>query len=211
MNKRSLTLLLAMTVLLIPPDSQGNWPAWGPLLSWNGLNGDGVANTGATCRGTPPTPTACPEAAEGPAPVCQVPDGHTTGRPDLTARVVRVIDGDTVILEGGERLRYLGVDTPELNECYGREAFLFNANLVKGKTLALYFDRQKRDRYQRLLAYAFLTDGTFVNAWLVRQGYATTWILSPNIARGVGGTPPAILDAENVARAAGRGLWTACR
>ena len=194
MNKRSLMLLLAMTVLLILPDSQGNWPAWGPLLSWNGLNDGGVVNTGATCRGTPPTPT--------PAPVC-VP---RTGRPDLIARVVRVIDGDTVVLEGGEHLRYLGIDTPELNECYGREAFLFNADLVKGKTLALYFDRQKRDRYHRLLAYAFLEDGTFVNVWLVRQGYATTWILSPNIAQG-----HAILDAENIARSAGRGLWKDCQ
>jgi endonuclease YncB( thermonuclease family) len=152
--------------------------------------------------------------------------------PDMTARVVWVIDGDTVILEGGEHLRYLGIDAPEIGdspECYGQEALWANIDLVENKTLSLYFDRQQRDRYGRLLAYAYLPDGDFVNRWLIRQGYATTWIISPNTAQG-----HTILDAETCperrpeappepvegpvegprrrdeARAAGRGLWSAC-
>jgi len=64
----------------------------------------------------------------------------------------------------GERLRYIGIDATELDECYGPEALRANINLVKGKALSLYFDRQLRDRYGRLLVYAYLPDGTFVNA-----------------------------------------------
>ena len=140
-----------------------------------------------------------------PSPSCPTPTPTPTPTPDVVARVTWVIDGDTVVLENGERLRYIGIDAPELDECYGQEALWADIDLVKGKTLALYFDRQLRDRYDRLLAYAYLPDGTFVNQWLVQQGYARAMIISPNIHLG-----EVILDAEDEARTAGRGLWRAC-
>ena len=131
----------------------------------------------------------------------------------MTARVTWVIDGDTVRLDNGEYLRYIGIDTPELGdeetgeppECYAEEALWADLRLVKNKSLNIYFDTEQRDRYNRLLAYAYLPDGTFINEWLIRQGYARTFIISPNTR-----LSRAILDAEDEARAAGRGLWGAC-
>jgi len=71
-----------------------------------------------------------------------------------------------VVLEDGERLRYIGIDAPELDECYGQEALWTNINLVKDKPImALYFDRQLRDPYGRLLAYAYLPDGMPNSVW----------------------------------------------
>jgi len=156
------------------------------------------ANMTPACPSPTPTPTPTPT----PMPT-----------PDMTARVTWVVDGDTVRLDNGEYLRYIGIDTPELGdeetgeppECYAEEALWADLRLVKNKSLNIYFDTEQRDRYNRLLAYAYLPDGTFVNAWLAREGYAKTLIISPNtqLAR-------AILDAEDEARAAGRGLWGAC-
>ena len=124
--------------------------------------------------------------------------------------VVRVIDGDTVELENGDRVRYLGIDTPETVhpdkpvECYGPEATERNKELVEGKMVSLLQDGPDRDGYDRLLRYVFI-DGTFVNGDLVWGGYA--------YARSYGDTPlfyQTLVQLERSAREGERGLWKAC-
>ena len=133
--------------------------------------------------------------------------GAPSGEP-AAAVVQRVVDGDTVVLIGGERVRYIGVDTPELHhprkpvEWYAREAAEFNRRLVDGKRVRLELDVQKRDRYQRLLAYVHLEDGTFVNAELLRQGYAQLLTIPPNVKH-----VDLFVQMQKEAREAGRGLW----
>src|SRR3954447_12250113 len=87
------------------------------------------------------------------------------------ARVQRVVDGDTVVLAGGERVRYIGVDTPESVkpgtpvQCFAEAASHFNTRLIEGERVRLRFDAERRDRYGRLLAYVYRArDGMFVNA-----------------------------------------------
>ena len=124
--------------------------------------------------------------------------------------VVRVIDGDTVELENGDRVRYLGIDTPETVhpdkpvECYGPEATERNKELVEGKMVSLLQDGPDRDSYDRLLRYVFV-DGTFVNGDLVWGGYA--------YARSYGDVPrfyQTLVQLERSAREGERGLWKAC-
>src|SRR5215213_8338511 len=104
-----------------------------------------------------------------------------------SARVQRVVDGDTVVLAGGERVRYIGVDTPESVkpgepvQCYAKAAGRANERLVEGQRVRLRFDAERRDRYGRLLAYVYRND-LFVNATLVKRGYARTLTIPPNVA-----------------------------
>jgi micrococcal nuclease len=100
-------------------------------------------------------------------------------------KVKRVIDGDTLLLINGERVRLIGVDTPETKhpqkpvQYFGREAYLFTKEMVDGKEAQFEFDRQKRDRYGRLLAYVYLLDGTFLNAEIIKQGYGFAYTRFP--------------------------------
>jgi endonuclease YncB( thermonuclease family) len=100
------------------------------------------------------------------------------GADSLRVKVHWVDDGDTIVVAGGERVRYLGINTPEVahkdepGEPFGDEAKAFNKKLVQGRWINLELAEQQRDHYGRLLAYVFLADGTFVNGELVRQGYA---------------------------------------
>ena len=133
------------------------------------------------------------------------------------ARLERVVDGDTIAVRIGEReerVRYIGIDTPETVkpeapvECFGPAAHDLNARLLggQGAALTLRFDRELRDRYDRLLAYVHRAgDGLFVNARLVAAGAARTLPIAPNTAHA------AQLGAlQHAARAAGRGLWSVC-
>ncbi len=114
--------------------------------------------------------------------------------------VERVVDGDTFKLASGERVRLIGIDTPEMHEseklyrdsrrsgqdaktiqALGRRSYAFTKKLIEGKTVRLEFDVEKRDKYNRLLAYAYLSDGTFVNAEIIRQGYASVMTYPPNV------------------------------
>ena len=96
----------------------------------------------------------------------------------LRVKVNWVDDGDTIVVAGDERVRYLGINTPEVAhkdepvEPFGDEAKAFNKKLVQDRWINLELAEQQRDPYGRLLAYVFLADGTFVNGELVRQGYA---------------------------------------
>jgi len=102
-------------------------------------------------------------------------------------KVASAVDGDTVKLTTGETLRYIGIDTPETKhprkpvEHFGKEASAVNEKLVSGKEILVEFDVTKRDKYGRLLGYVFLEDGTFVNAELVKKGYAKVITYPPNV------------------------------
>lgn len=94
-------------------------------------------------------------------------------------RVGTVFDGDTIRLESGEKVRYLGINAPEIGheegeetECMGLDAKKLNVSLVSKRRVKLEFDQPKEDRYGRLLAYVFLENGDMVNALLVRKGLA---------------------------------------
>ena len=128
----------------------------------------------------------------------------------LDGVVVRVIDGDTVHVRIGDRVekvRYIGVNTPEVHhptkgeEPGGREALALNRRLVDGKRVRLELDVQARDRYGRLLAYVWLGE-TMINAELVRLGYAQVMTVPPNVRH-----QELFLKLQRAAREAGRGLW----
>lgn len=128
----------------------------------------------------------------------------------LAGVVVRVVDGDTIHVRLGDRVekvRYIGVNTPELHhptkgrEPGGEEAARVNGELVAGKRVRLELDVQSRDRYGRLLAYVWVDD-LMVNAELVRRGYAQVMTVPPNVRH-----QRLFLILEREARAGGRGLW----
>lgn len=119
-------------------------------------------------------------------------------------RVVRVIDGDTIEIAGGARVRYIGIDTPEvypLEEYYGPEAWAKNRDLVERKVVTLEKDVTNRDRYGRLLRYVYV-DGVFVNAELVRLGYAQAVSYPPDTKH-----QERLAQLEEEAKEARRGLW----
>jgi len=117
------------------------------------------------------------------------------------ALVVSVIDGDTIELQGGRRVRYLGIDTPELGEYYADEATERNIELVEGKIVELQSGKRDEDEYGRLLRYVYV-DGIFVNAELVAQGYATAYIFDPDERYS-----QVLVQFEQYAKMRQRGLW----
>lgn len=139
-----------------------------------------------------------------------VAGAQPSGPAVLLGRVVRVIDGDTIHVQINgriEKVRYIGVNTPEVHhptkgeQPGGREAAAVNGALVSGKRLRLELDVQARDRYGRLLAYVWIGD-VMVNAELVRLGYAQVMTIPPNIRY-----QHLFLKLQRDARDAGRGLW----
>lgn len=126
-----------------------------------------------------------------------------------TAKVLEAIDGDTLLLEGGERIRYLLADAPEstgsAKDCFGPEAHAFNRELVEGRQVTLVYGEGCVDRFGRLLAYVFV-DGREVNTLLVERGHACVLHVPP-----AGSARRAEFQVlENEARRAGRGVWGAC-
>jgi micrococcal nuclease len=131
----------------------------------------------------------------------------------VEVQVVEVVDGDTIRVNvGGEvhTLRYIGIDSPETRdpnepvEWMGPEATQANRELVGGKTIYLEKDVSETDQYGRLLRYVFLTSGTFVNAELVRQGYAQAISYPPDVKY-----QHLLTEVQEEARENGRGLWAA--
>lgn len=125
-------------------------------------------------------------------------------------KVIRVIDGDTVELKNGERLRYNDIDTPETVhsskpvECYGPQASAKNKDLVEGEIILVELGNPDKDRYGRLLGYVYIDD-LFVNAELVRGGYAKV-----NSYGNPGSKLSNLLDIEKNAKKSMKGLWGAC-
>ena len=112
---------------------------------------------------------------------CAAADGDRCGPTE--AVVADVIDGDTIELETGERVRYLLVDTPEItngkNECFGQQARDFNAEYVLGQEVTLTYDVECADAYDRLLAYVEVPDGE-LNSLLIARGYGCVLDIPPN-------------------------------
>ncbi len=151
---------------------------------------------------------------------------HVGVKPSLTQPahaffVARVVDGDTIVLSDGSRVRLIGIDTPELHysekllkdsrrsgkdiktiQRMGKKAKEFTARLCLDKKVTLECDVEKRDRYGRTLAYVFLEDGTFVNAEIVKAGYAQIMTIPPNVKYA-----DLFLKLEREARQGSRGLW----
>jgi micrococcal nuclease len=143
-------------------------------------------------------------------------DGERGGGARSPATVVRVVDGDTIqvrLSDGAlERVRYIGIDTPESVkpntpvQCFAKAASAFNERLVAGRRVTLVSDVEKRDRYGRLLAYVYRRpDGLFVNEELVQRGYARPLTIPPDVRFSAQFTRLA-----GDARRAARGLWAAC-
>ena len=134
--------------------------------------------------------------------------GGEPSAPPQAALVVRIVDGDTLVLAGGAKVRVLGIDAPEM-ERDGRPAdFLAHkakavlTDLTLNKTIALEYDRLRYDHYGRLLAYIRLPDHTLVNAELVRQGLARVYFITPNLRY-----QKVLLTAQQEAIGAQRGVW----
>jgi micrococcal nuclease len=119
-----------------------------------------------------------------------------------------VVDGDTIVLKDGRHVRYIGIDTPEIDhqnhraQPMGYRARSLNRQLVEGRRLKLVSDREINDRYGRLLAYVYRSDGLLVNTELVKQGCAIVLYRFPNISQ-----IDRLLDAQRDAMAKGKGLW----
>lgn len=124
------------------------------------------------------------------------------------ARVKRVVDGDTLLLEGGERVRLLGVDTPETVkpdspvEYLGPEASAFTKNMVEGQIVTLVFDKERYDRYHRILAFIYLGE-TCLNEELIRNGLSYAQLQYPYRSD----MKRRFKAAEAEARDQQRGLW----
>ncbi len=125
--------------------------------------------------------------------------------------VVRVIDGDTLLLDGRERVRLIGVDTPESvrpdrpQERFGAEASAFTQRMAERKQIWLEYDPQvgRKDDYGRTLAYVYLADGTLLNREIIRQGFGYAYMHFPFSRK------KEFRAAEREAREQRRGLWTA--
>ncbi len=128
-----------------------------------------------------------------------------------TGTVTYVFDGDTIEVADSERVRYIGMNAPEvahpekLEQCFGREAMERNRELVMGKEVRLVPDAENRDKYGRLLRYVWVGD-TFVDLALVREGYARVLAIPPNILHA-----SEFKAAEQEARQQERGLWSRCK
>jgi len=120
---------------------------------------------------------------------------------DDTAHVKAILDGDTLILEDGRRVRYLGVNTPEWQEPFSIKAKRFNKSLVEGRTVRLEFDKRKMDGYGRLLAYVFV-EGAMVNEKILEEGLGHAFFFPPNNRYNA-----KFLDIQKKAKAGRKGMW----
>jgi micrococcal nuclease len=156
----------------------------------------------------------CAKASSGGADPSRGADPSSRAPAGDRTTVERVVDGDTILVTGGERVRLIGMDTPETKDprkpvqCFGREASARTEHLLpKGSAVVLVYDADRYDRYGRTLAYVYRArDGLFVNASLVREGYAVAYTVPPSVAH-----EDEFVRLQREARDANRGLWSACR
>lgn len=135
--------------------------------------------------------------------------------------VTRVIDGDTIVLSDGRKVRLIGVDTPEVYyseklvndskrsgqdiktiQGLGRRASEFTKKLCLGKKVRLEYDVDRKDRYKRTLAYVYLEDGTFLNGKIIQEGFAQVMTVVPNVKHA-----DLFLKLQKEARDSNKGLW----
>jgi len=130
---------------------------------------------------------------------------------ETSVKVVKVIDGDTIEIEDGQKVRYIGIDTPETVDprrtvaCFGKEASEKNRELIEGKTVRLEKDVSEKDKYGRLLRYVYVDD-MFINEYLLSQGYAKISTFPPDVRY-----VELFLAAESQAREKNLGLWKKCK
>lgn len=153
-----------------------------------------------------------------------LPDENTNPAPTVfvkaseSAKVVRVIDGDTIEVDlNGEKkkIRYIGIDTPETVDprravaCFGKEASNENKKLVENEVVSLEKDISETDQFGRLLRYVYVLkddQNIFVNDYLVRQGFAKVSTFPPDVR-----FADQFLEAQNEATVNKRGLWQKCQ
>jgi micrococcal nuclease len=141
------------------------------------------------------------------------PASGLRARAGTAIAIERVVDGDTIIVTGHVRVRLIGMDTPEVVDprkpvqCFGEAASQYTKSLLPpGTPVRLVYDVDRYDRYGRTLAYVYrVSDGLFVNAALVHDGYARVLTIPPNVAH-----VRTFVALAADARRAGRGLWSAC-
>lgn len=145
-----------------------------------------------------------------PTATSQTQPKQTTQQQTNTVLVIRVIDGDTIEIEGGQKVRYIGIDTPETVDprkpvqCFGIEASNKNKELVSGKRVRLEKDISETDKYGRLLRYIYVGD-TFVNLELVKQGFAYSSTYPPDVKY-----QSQFTEAQRQAKEQNKGLWGSC-
>lgn len=143
-------------------------------------------------------------------PRCNPQSGIDSDRHFMT--VLKVVDGDTFWVQDGPetfKVRLIGIDAPEPRNAFrkkeqpfGKEASAYMEKLIAGKKISLQYDVGKFDRYGRTLAYAYLEDGTFINAQIVADGFATVMTVPPNVK-----FADEFVKLQKRARKAKRGLW----
>ncbi len=144
---------------------------------------------------------------------CSAGTQNTKEAPEGYLPVKSVVDGDTFWLDDGSfkgvKIRLIGVDAPESRKTFrketgyfGKEAKAFLTDMIEGKNIKLKFDAGRFDQYHRTLAYVYLEDGTFVNAELVKQGYAMVMTVPPNVKYA-----ELFVKLQQEARENERGLW----
>lgn len=150
-----------------------------------------------------PSPSRVPEAS---------PSADLSG---TLYTVTRVIDGDTIEISGGQKVRYIGIDAPEKPtstsaECFAKQALEYNKQLVEGKTIRMEKDVSETDRYGRLLRYVYVREASdsaeiFVNKALVAEGYASAARFPPDVQ-----FASEFSQLQQQATTAGKGLWASC-
>jgi micrococcal nuclease len=120
----------------------------------------------------------------------------------LTTTIARVIDGDTVVTSGDQKVRYIGINAPETGQPYGAEATAFDRQLVQGKNVQILFGAQQKDQYGRLLGYVYVGK-TLVNVEIVKNGWAVAENIPPNTTH-----KNEIDQAEKIAKQTCQGLWS---
>ncbi len=131
--------------------------------------------------------------------------------------VKRVIDGDTIQINTGQKVRYIGIDTPEIHDpkkpkqCFGEEASKKNKELIEGKQIRMEKDVSETDRYGRLLRYVYVVNlaspsaELFVNEYLVKEGYAYAATFPPDVKYS-----KHFSELQNEAMREKKGLWSSC-
>ena len=142
------------------------------------------------------------------------PANFPSSNPSTTfAKVIKVYDGDTIEIDTGQKVRYIGVDTTEIypsQKCFSQEAKSENESLVLDKTVELVKDVNNTDKYGRLLRFVYFTDPNsgkhiFVNDFLVRAGFAKVMTVPPDTEY-----KDQFTDSENYAKENKLGLWGKC-
>lgn len=179
-----------------------NCDSWG--VAWNQRHchgGSSASSPAPAASDTTPTPVSAPEPKTSPAII------YCSNKESCYSKVKSVTDGDTITLDTGEKVRYIGIDTPETVhpskpvQCFGKEASNENKELVEGKEIRLEKDVSDKDKYGRLLRYIYVGD-TFVNDYLVRNGFAYSSSYPPDVKN-----QNKFLEGQREARENKRGFW----